>query len=199
MSSIFDIIKNLSNLIDWHIVKGDESLYPKDNYQNIEIKSDDLNKIIDYLEILKREGSVKIHIPERPIGNIVSQNHSEINSQQVTQFFQRSFCSGLFSSLYILPDGNVTICEQLYWNKNFIIGNVIQHTLAEVWNSDRANAIFFIKQEDIPSDSLCHSCKQFEACRSVRQVCYREIIRKYGTDKWYYPDVNCPFAKQNKL
>lgn len=199
MSSVFDIIKNLSNLIDWHIVKGDESLYPKDNYQNIEIKSDDLNKIIDYLKILKREGSVKIHIPERPIGNIVSQNHSEINSQQVTQFFQRSFCSGLFSSLYILPDGNVTICEQLYWNKYFIIGNVIQHTLAEVWNSDRANAIFFIKQEDIPSDSLCHSCKQFEACRSVRQVCYREIIRKYGTDKWYYPDVNCPFAKQNKL
>lgn len=98
---------------------------------------------------------------------------------------------------YILPDGNVTMCEQLYWNKNFIVGNIIHHNLAEVWNSDKAKAIFFIKQEDIPSDSLCHSCKQFEACRSIRQVCYREIVRKYGTDKWYYPDVNCPFAQQH--
>lgn len=50
---------------------------------------------------------------------------------------------------------------------------------------------------EFPSDSLCHSCKQFEACRSIRQVCYREIVRKYGTDKWYYPDVNCPFAQQH--
>ena len=196
MRSIFNVIKNLSNLIDWHIVKGDESLYPKDDYRNIEIEPDDLNRIIDYLEILKSEETVKIHIPERPI--VISQGHSEINQQHVAQFFQRSFCSGLFSSLYILPDGNVTMCEQLYWNKDFIVGNIIKDTLAEVWNSEKAKSIFFIKQEDIPSDSLCHSCGQFEACRSTRQVCYREIIRKYGTDKWYYPDVNCPFAKRQQ-
>lgn len=198
MKSVFDIIKNLSNLIDWHVVKGEESLYPKDNYKNIEIPPKDLNKVIDYLESLKSDESVKIHIPERPIVNIISQSNSETNQQQIIQFFQRSFCSGLFSSLYILPDGNVTMCEQLYWNKNFIVGNIIQHSLAEVWNSDKAKAIFFIKQEDIPSDSFCHSCNHFDACRAVRQVCYREIIRKYGTDKWYYPDVNCPFAKNNQ-
>ncbi len=197
MKSVFNTIKNLSNLIDWHVVKGEESLYPKDDYKNIEIDKQNLNKIIDYLEVINKEETIKIHIPERPIENIISQSHSGINPQQVAQFFQRSFCSGLFSSLYILPDGNVTMCEQLYWNKNFIVGNIIHHNLAEVWNSDKAKAIFFIKQEDIPSDSLCHSCKQFEACRSIRQVCYREIVRKYGTDKWYYPDVNCPFAQQH--
>lgn len=197
MKSVLDIIRDLSNLVDWHIVKGDEPLYIKGDYRDIEITPKDLNDIIDYLEVLKREETIKIHIPERSIGNIVSQDHSEISPQQVSQFFQRSFCSGLFSSLYILPDGNVTICEQLYWNKDFIVGNINQHTLAEIWNSDKANTLFFIKQDDIPSDSLCHFCKQFEACRSIRQVCYREIIRKYGTDKWYYPDVNCPFAKQN--
>lgn len=27
-------------------------------------------------------------------------------------------------------------------------------------------------------------------------VCYREIVKKYGFDKWYYPDVNCPLVKQ---
>ncbi|ELX66829.1 hypothetical protein HMPREF0662_01896 [Prevotella nigrescens F0103] len=23
-------------------------------------------------------------------------------------------------------------------------------------------------------------------------VCYRDIVRKYGTKHWDYPDVNCP-------
>ena len=26
--------------------------------------------------------------------------------------------------MYILPDGKVTICEELYWNEHFIIGDV---------------------------------------------------------------------------
>ena len=30
---------------------------------------------------------------------------------------------------------------------------------------------------------------------STEGVCYREIIKKNGADKWYYPDVNCPFNK----
>lgn len=194
MKSVYDVIHNLSNLIDWHVVKGDESLYPKDNYRNIEINSYNQNKIIDYLETLKKERKVKIHIPDKVIENSNRESSSSHNQQQLTQFFHRSFCSGLYSSLYILPDGNVTICEQLYWNKQFIVGNIIEQTLEEVWNSDKAKSLYYIKQEDIPSDSLCHSCKHFNACRSTKQVCYREIIRKYGSDKWYYPDVNCPFT-----
>jgi radical SAM protein with 4Fe4S-binding SPASM domain len=87
------------------------------------------------------------------------------------------------------------MCEQLYWNKNFIVGNVLENSIQEVWNSEKAKSIYFIKQEDIPSDSLCHTCTNFNVCREVRQVCYREIIKKYGTDKWYYPDVNCPYVK----
>lgn len=36
------------------------------------------------------------------------------------------------------------------------------------------------------------SCKDYEACRIPKQVCYRDIVRKYGTKHWDYPDVNCP-------
>ncbi|MDE6023436.1 MAG: SPASM domain-containing protein, partial [Muribaculaceae bacterium] len=76
---------------------------------------------------------------------------------------------------------------------------ITSSSLEEVWNSDKAKSIFFIKQEDIPADSICHSCNYFEACRSIRQVCYREIIRKYGKQKWYYPDANCPFSENQHL
>lgn len=196
MESVYSVIRNLSNLIDWHVVKGDPSLYPKTDYNNIEIAPEDLNRICDYLDLLKKESDMVIHIP----GKVVTS--SSIGKEimydpkiEITKFFKRSFCSGLFSSLYILPDGKVTMCEQLYWNKDFIVGDILENSIADVWNSKRANEIYYIKQDDIPEDSQCHSCNYFEACRSSRQVCYREIIRKYGKDKWYYPDAGCPFTK----
>ncbi len=196
MDSVFNAITEFSNLIDWHIVKGEASLYPKVKYSDIEIKQKDLNDIVDHLENLKAISSVPIHIPQKEtVNTITEQNYSAVSSNRKHKFFQRSFCSGLFSSLYILPNGQVTMCEQLYWNKDFIVGDVTTSSLEEVWNSDKAKSIFFIKQEDIPADSICHSCNYFEACRSIRQVCYREIIKKYGKQKWYYPDANCPFSK----
>lgn len=86
------------------------------------------------------------------------------------------------------------MCEQLYWNKNFIVGNILSQNIAEVWNSEKAKSLYFIRQDSIPKDSRCSTCQYFDNCRSIRQVCYREIIRKFGKDKWYYPDVNCPFS-----
>ena len=41
---------------------------------------------------------------------------NEINKRK---FFSRSYCSGLFSSLFILPNGKVTMCEELYWYPKF--------------------------------------------------------------------------------
>lgn len=192
MQFIFEVLKELKHLIDWHVVKGESTLYPRTDYKSIEISPEALNKISDYLTKLKEESGISIHIPEKVLPQFML--NSIDPNRRIHQFFNRAFCSGLFSSLYILPDGQVTMCEQLYWNKRFIIGNILTDSIKDIWNSVKAQSIYYIKQEDIPADSLCHSCDKFEACRSVRQVCYREIIKKYGSDKWYYPDTNCPYA-----
>lgn len=193
MGSVYQLIGGLKNLVDWHVVKGEESLYAKAKYEDIVIENDALNNVVDYLASLKDAG-VPVRFPnkEKPEIEKVLIKH---NDDHIKSFFDRAFCSGLFSSLYILPDGNVTICEQLYWNKDFIVGNILNESINDVWNSSKALALYNIKQEDIPSDSLCHTCQHFEACRTVRQVCYREIIRKYGAKKWYYPDPSCPFVE----
>ncbi len=86
----------------------------------------------------------------------------------------------------------------VFRNNRFIIGDVMENSINEIWNSNKAKSLYFIKQSDIPEDSLCHTCSMFKECRSLKQVCYREIIKKYGSDKWYYPDVNCPFSKDAK-
>lgn len=197
MQSIYKALKGLGNIVDWHIVKGDPSMYPKTDYKNIEIDGNALNTLVDYLSDLSQESEFPIRFPQRT-STKATENHQTTVTKKEAEFFNRSFCSGLYSALYILPDGQVTMCEQLYWNKRFIVGNILTQTLSEVWNSDKAKSLYYIKQEDIPEDSLCHSCEKYEKCRKYRQVCYREIIRKYGKDKWYYPDASCPYANIQK-
>ena len=153
MKSIYDALRKFRCVVDWHVVKGDPSLYPKVDYAKIEIAPMDLNNIIDYLSSLKNETDMPIHIPERAYIGTVDLNTNNANSR-INQFFKRSFCSGLFSSLYILPDGKVTMCEQLYWNKDFIVGNVLSDSIMDIWNSEKAKSIYFIKQENIPNDSF---------------------------------------------
>ena len=211
MRSLHSALKEIKNLKVWHVVKGDASLYPRVPYSEIEISPEALNNIVEYLDSIREESYMTIKTPEKILTAPPAENRTfddNVSSDDIVrsddnmeerfknaaqEFFSRSFCSGLFSSLYVLPDGNVTMCEQLYWNKDFIIGNVLTQSIEEIWNSEKANSLFYIKQEDIPEDSLCHSCGSFDACRSLRQVCYREIIRNNGTDKWYYPDPKCPF------
>lgn len=43
-----------------------------------------------------------------------------------------------------MPDGKVTICEELYWHPHFIIGDLKKQTLKEIWNSQKAKDIFIL-------------------------------------------------------
>lgn len=204
MKSLYKVCKEYSNISDWHIVKGDKTLYPRTDYKNIEIESDKMLKICTYLKDIAGESPFPIKYPSIPQENqtslkepIVMTNEmtNEINKQN---FFSRSFCSGLFSSLFILPNGKVTMCEQLYWNHpRFIVGDVMNNSLEDIWNSNESKSLYYIKSTDIPKDSNCHSCKDFQKCREGRQVCYRDIVMEYGKDKWYYPDTKCPYITKN--
>lgn len=198
MQSVYDELCKHNNIVEWKVVKGEATLYPQVEFSKIESSNDKLQEINQFLTKLKSLSSFNIFPPYAPQEKISTET-PELKDQ-LNDFLgnNRSFCSGLFSHLYILPDGNVTMCEQLYWDKNFIVGNVIDQTVEEVWNSPEALGLYEIRQEDIPSDSLCSTCNYFKKCREIRQVCYREIIAKYGRDKWYYPDVNCPLAKKNE-
>lgn len=185
MKSIFDYIKGMHNIIEWKIVKADYTIYAKDYLSKIQISDEKLLEINGYIETIKSGSPFKVEF-DLPI------EQKTDKETRKAEFSKRAFCSGLYSSLYILPTGDVTICEQTYWHPHFIVGNVLNQGLQEIWTSEKAKSIYYIKQEEIPDDSLCHHCKDFSECRSLKQVCYRDIIKEYGLDKWYYPDPNCP-------
>ena len=187
MASIFNFIKSMDNIAEWKIVKADRSIYTRTPYTEFKIGENNLREVLEYIEEIKGISTFPIICTAKLTPTSVTIQNNDLHT-----FLRRNFCSGNYCSIYILPTGDVTICEQLYWNKTFFLGNVNEQSIEEIWNSEKATSLFNLEQAKIPQDSLCHSCKDYKECRSLRQVCYRDIIAKHGRSKWYYPDVNCP-------
>lgn len=122
--------------------------------------------------------------------------HSEDEFRNKDEFNSRALCTGNVTGLVILPDGKVTICEELYWNENFIIGDITKNSIEEIWNSRKAKALFNLSKGDLPNNSVCNECATFENCRHKLGVCWKEIIACYGKENWGFPDPRCPMAPE---
>jgi radical SAM protein with 4Fe4S-binding SPASM domain len=109
-------------------------------------------------------------------------------------FGRRSLCSGNVVSLFVLPEGQVTICEELYWSPKFILGDVTKQSLMEIWNSENANKLSNLSQSDFRPRSACKYCPDFSICHSTLGVCWKFIYLAYGTEYWDLPDPRCPLA-----
>ncbi|MCD8029671.1 MAG: SPASM domain-containing protein [Bacteroides sp.] len=187
IKSIYDFIEKLDNIIEWKIDKAGSSLYLTENYDNIKPREENMEAIGLFTDSIKDKVNY-------PIRSVRPMNNNDVKDPKAgrSDFFKRGLCSGNYSGFFILPDGQVTLCEEFYWMPEFILGDITKNTLLEVWNSEKSKRLFDLPQEEYPKDSLCSSCKEFVKCRSVRQVCWKETVKVFGQDKWYYPDTNCP-------
>ncbi|GHT27073.1 hypothetical protein FACS189432_02800 [Bacteroidia bacterium] len=189
MKSIVDFIEQFDNILEWKIDKASMSLYLQEPYSNIKPRENNINEIASFISSI----SEKVKYSIRSIRPVIK--NKIINTQTgKSNFFNRGICSGNYSSFFILPDGKVTLCEELYWMNGFILGDVTEQSLYDIWNSQRAIELYNFNnnQTAFPKDSLCSSCNQFKECREVKQICWKETIKFFGKEKWYYPDVNCP-------
>jgi len=116
--------------------------------------------------------------------------------KKTNHFKKRASCSANFSSLVVLPDGKVTICEELYWHPQFIIGDLAVQSIEEVWNSKRALELYRFSKVEMRGESVCMNCpdSDFTSCHEVKGVCWKDILRAYGSDNWDFPDPKCPMA-----
>lgn len=109
------------------------------------------------------------------------------------QWTRRAFCTGNRDSFVILPNGQVTACEELYDHPAFIMGDLRHQSVMEMWNSPQALALLYPDQSALP-DGPCRTCNDFVECNAVRGRCWRDVIKSYGFDKPHYPDPRCPRA-----
>ena len=199
MDSIYRFISNLDYIRSWKIDVAASTLYKSESsYINIKSERDDLRLLVDYFESLKK-ANPKIKIISGDIDIDNNPNPNELSSSQKLAFFSHKrdiFCAANYSSLFILPDGKVTICEELYWNPQFIIGDCKENKISEIWNSSIAKSLYYLSLEQIQEKSPCKKCSIFTKCRQeYGGVCWREVIKAYGNENWDYPDPRCPKAE----
>ena len=109
-------------------------------------------------------------------------------------FTNKARCTANYSHFVLLPDGKVTICEELYWHPQFIIGDLLQQSILEMWNSSKALKLANLSKEDVCDG--CRKCIHFEYCHKYAGKCWKQILKAYGKENWFYPDPSCPYAPQ---
>lgn len=124
-------------------------------------------------------------------GDVPDDYLPEVRKQR---FNHRAFCSGNTKSMVILPDGRVTICEELYDHPKFIIGDLTKQSILEVWNSDEAINLFKLQKKALNPQSACKQCDELEYCRQGLGVCWKTVLMAYGDENWDFPDPRCPKA-----
>lgn len=121
--------------------------------------------------------------------------NSYIPENRTKIFNRRAICTGNVWGVVILPNGDVTICEELYDHPAFILGNINRNSLKEIWNSPKAIELYENPLKNI-SSSRCKNCNSYNECRTGAGVCWKTVIMAYGEDNWHYPDPRCPNAPE---
>ncbi len=122
--------------------------------------------------------------------------HADNFHKTKESFFAKAMCTGNLHLFYILADGKVTLCEELYWHPKFIIGDLTKQSIMEMWNSDKAIELYNLKQNKISENSACKQCDYFNNCNKSGSKCWREILKVYGKENWDFPDPRCPLSPE---
>lgn len=185
IKEVTDFISTLKHLKKYTISTIGASMYKtNDSFHDIKPSCDSIKYIYGYVNNMVK----KINIQQD------SQETLRKELCNYSKFKERSLCTGNVSGLIILPDGKVTICEELYWDNNFIIGDLMKEKLLDVWNSEKALSLWNIAQDMFPKESACSSCQDFIKCRRGLGVCWKYVISVYGQHNYLYPDPRCPKA-----
>lgn len=189
LEELYERLLTLTHLRDWRIVPVSDSL-TKDyrSFKNLKLSAERLLDIFDKLEQMVAGSPFPVRIGREVV---TRKWRTELGGSRC---FSGKECSALTSHLFILPDGKVTICEQLYWNPRFLIGDVTKDSLATVWNSPHARRLCHLSSADISAQSPCSSCKLFDGCFGYHNRCWADVIKAYGSECWDYPDPRCSFA-----
>lgn len=167
----------------------------KENYLNYAPDIKDIQRIEDYIISKSSDFKGKINISFDDYFTNKAFTNNDMSFKE-KKFPKRAMCTGNQSNFVILPDGKVTICEELYWHPTFIIVDLSKQSIMEVWNSQKAKELYYLNKNKIRDNSICKQCKFFDNCRVPKGVCWKMILKAYGNENWDYPDPRCPMAPE---
>lgn len=187
LEKLFAFVSKLKNLSRWEIRVGFKSLYSKSEFDEMKLPKERFSVIEEWIENKKKTSDINILWSK-------GQNQNFFQAKEGASSFVGARCSANYSHMVILPNGDVTICEQLYWNPRFLLGNIVKQDISEIWNSPKALALAHHRADSYSEDSSCKRCSLQEKCDSVQNKCYANILKVYGDEHWDYPDPRCCYA-----
>ena len=190
LEDMLEHIKKFKRIKQWEIRVAFKSLYTHQDFRDIQLERSCIDKIQEWVEKTKSEVPFELSFSRGRENNF-------FKSKNGSKDFIGSRCSANSIHMFVLPDGQVSICEQLYWNKDFLIGDLKKQSIKEIWNSPRALFLANMSRKDYSEGSVCKKCELFETCSSYMNRCYTNILKVYGEDHWDYPDPRCYYAPRD--
>lgn len=186
-------LTKFSNISKISIAAGEYSLYKgQEGFLDYSTSSEQWEKIKETVSRFRSEYTGDCSIGCQDISTAAE--YTAPVADKYRNFARRGRCAGNVTNLFILPDGKVGLCEEMYWDPRFLIGDLSKQGLKEVWESPRAVGLYELSQKEIRSISTCSFCPQFTSCHQKNGVCWKLVIEAYGDENWDFPDPRCPYA-----
>ncbi len=110
-----------------------------------------------------------------------------------TIFTKRSICNAGRFSLTLMPNGEAFICEQLPYDKRYVLGSLKTQSLGECWNGKAMKKWLSPPERTVFSkDSPCKTCPDafYTECHTTYSRCLRFIYEHTGDT--VTADIKCP-------
>lgn len=191
IDSIYEFIDTIDQIAYWEIRVPEVSIYNLTSYLKIQPNRKALSECLKYIhDNIIPKARFKILINDSALNlNLRCCNESCIA-------FPGGSCGALKENMFILPDGKVSICEQLYWLKDFVIGDVKYQSIQEIWSSERATNLYSNIISLYKKSEICSQCASLQTCAANKRKCWVKILRAYNTMDISYPDPRCIHAPQ---
>lgn len=107
-----------------------------------------------------------------------------------------AICLANSSGISILSNGLCSVCEMLYDDPEYVIGDLNINSIHEIWNGKKALVLYSPEFESIDKNSPCSKCGSFNKCKTGfdKRICYLDIM-KSGKSR-HFPDPRCPEAEK---
>ena len=189
IKDLYDYLKTIKGLKRWEIRVPEYSIYNSRSFSGVKPEKEKAKKLCDYVrQEIVPNSPFEVFVNDDALKNPFRQG------QCSDPYFEGGQCSVLQSKCFVLPDGKVSICERLFWHPQFIIGDLTTQSFEEIWQSEKAKSLFFLKQEYFRKESFCSQCGNFDFCNENHRRCWVRVIKAYGNENWDYPDPHCCYA-----
>ncbi len=188
VSSLYAYLSRFDCIKEWIMTPAFFSKYKEDEYKSLEVINEDLIEVYKFTQ--RQDLAFKIGL------NKISEKGYVLKKFDTPGKYvcHNQICMANTTCISILANGDCSVCEMLYDNPEYLIGNVNEQSIREIWNSEKALQLYTMAQHQFPQSSPCKECVVSDRCRNDygKRVCYLDIA-KSGKSKWY-PDPRCPHA-----